>query len=474
VKHAIKAVLHMVDSNDRVAVVAFNKSAHVVFELTRISSSGMREKCIAKLENLRPSGQTNLWAGILAGMTALNASELHRPKTLLLLTDGVPNISPPRGHIEELRAYRECHPQLFRSFQMHTFGFGYQLDSALLLDLATVGNGAFAFIPDSVIVGTNFVNSVANLLCNVHANCKLHIRAKGNAKITNGPLGNYRVDDQPWGKVIDIGVLQCGQRRSFVIPMKIPDGHTPYLEAHLTYHHSALESTSATDLEYRVSIMASNRVATPNAAYALLRCKLVSCGLFAVKKPGEKAQRDLCILAQEMKTSSSYLAKLDDRSRKFSEQIDLMRSDVAGRMSKALKGVSRFKRWGRHYLRSISRNHQLQLCANFMDPGLQNYGGSLFQSLRDRGDKIFLSLPLPQVSKPSTKTSTTRSQSVSPRPTTQTYYAGSGGGCFGALSTVMVLRNGTLHPTLVSHVKRGDKIAVSSEGSLAEVRCVAR
>merc|ERR1740130_1697983 len=76
-----------------------------------------------------------------------------------------------------------------------------------------------------------------------------------------------------------------------------------------------------------------------------------------------------------------------------------LKSYVEGRMSKALKGKERFNRWGKHYIKALMRAHQVQQCTNFMDPGLQAYGGDLFLSLRDEGDDIFLSLPPPNPSR---------------------------------------------------------------------------
>jgi len=72
-----------------------------------------------------------------------------------------------------------------------------------------------------------------------------------------------------------------------------------------------------------------------------------------------------------------------------------LKSDIDGRMSKALKGKERFNRWGKHYLRALMRAHQLQQCTNFMDPGLQVFGGRLFKAYRSEGDTIFVSLPPP-------------------------------------------------------------------------------
>ena len=77
------------------------------------------------------------------------------------------------------------------------------------------------------------------------------------------------------------------------------------------------------------------------------------------------------------------------------ETVVALQLDVAGRMTKALQGEERFNRWGKHYLRATIRAHQLQTCTNCMDEGLQKYGGALFTSLKEEGDKIFISLPAP-------------------------------------------------------------------------------
>jgi hypothetical protein len=56
-----------------------------------------------------------------------------RRKTLLLLTDGQPNINPPRGVVAEVLDYKDKYPDF--QFQLNTFGFGYDLNSELLVNL---------------------------------------------------------------------------------------------------------------------------------------------------------------------------------------------------------------------------------------------------------------------------------------------------------------------------------------------------
>merc|ERR1712232_1029444 len=70
-------------------------------------------------------------------------------------------------------------------------------------------------------------------------------------------------------------------------------------------------------------------------------------------------------------------------------RLDALKVDVVGRMLKALSGQDRFERWGKHYLLALTRSHQLQLCTNWLDAGLQVYGGELFRALRCKGDTTF-------------------------------------------------------------------------------------
>ena len=76
-------------------------------------------------------------------------------------------------------------------------------------------------------------------------------------------------------------------------------------------------------------------------------------------------------------------------------RVAALLNDLEGQVIEALSDSASFKRWGGHYLRSLGRSHLLQICTNFKDPGLQIYGGSAFERLRDEGDDAFLSLPPP-------------------------------------------------------------------------------
>lgn len=90
---------------------------------------------------------------------------------------------------------------------MNTFGFGYNLRSELLLELAEEANGTFGFIPDGLIVGTNFVNSVANIISNYSTNATLRLVPQGGAEFAGEVLGGHSSNNESWGRQVNIGAL---------------------------------------------------------------------------------------------------------------------------------------------------------------------------------------------------------------------------------------------------------------------------
>ena len=155
-KHAILTCVQGLRPCDGVSIVTFSNSAKVVFPMC-VMTDGAKGLLRIELIKIVEEGSTNIWDGIKTGF-----DQLSDTGSVFLLTDGCPNISPPKGHLRMLREYIDKRPKL--DVVLHTFGFGYQLDSELLYTLANETQGSFAFIPDIGMVGTVFVHRMANEL----------------------------------------------------------------------------------------------------------------------------------------------------------------------------------------------------------------------------------------------------------------------------------------------------------------------
>ena len=169
----------------------------------------------------------------------------------------------------------------------------------------------------------------------------------------------------------------------------------------------------------------------------------------------------------------------------FLKNMQGLLADISetGRMQKALNGKERYLRWGKHYLRAICRAHATQVNTNYMDKGVQAYGGKDFHKYRKDGDKIFLELPAPEkridpafmgyttrigYQRPSTSTYSGNAAAAAPTRTMDRYMGGSSGPCFAKGSTVDVLHAGAFRETCVLDVREGDSVRVAG-GGLAKV-----
>lgn len=189
VKHALKTIINTLTATDRLALVSFSSNAAVRLELTYMTDAN-KTAALQCVESLDPNGMTNLWDGLVKGLDTLaadtkqqdhNSGSNRRNASLLLLTDGEPNVIPPRGHLPMLQRYRDAHNGEYPA-TIHTFGFGYSLDSVLLRELAVEGHGMYAFIPDSGFVGTVFVNALANSIATMGIHATLSLETSNGAR----------------------------------------------------------------------------------------------------------------------------------------------------------------------------------------------------------------------------------------------------------------------------------------------------
>jgi hypothetical protein len=110
-----------------------------------------------------------------------------------------------------LQKYIKDHKQL--PGIINTFGFGYNLDSKLLDEIAILGNGSYCFIPDASFVGTIFINSLANFLTCFGRNCILNLKIIDEKLkfAKNLPAIGYPIEHEGKEITINIGQLVFGK-----------------------------------------------------------------------------------------------------------------------------------------------------------------------------------------------------------------------------------------------------------------------
>ena len=401
-KHAILTCITALRVGDEASVVTFSNSATVVFPMKPMTDGN---KGLLKIELIKitEQGSTNIWDGIKTGF-----DQLTDFGTVFLMTDGCPNIVPPKGHMRMLRDYIDKRQNL--DVVLHTFGFGYQLDADLLYEMAKETQGSYAFIPDIGMVGTVFVHRMANELVTYLDKAWLLIETTGSVD------GVPDIEATSWGYSIPIGPICHGQPR------------------HVFFEHSD---------DIQVSVKTSYWTKEASLKSGLLDSndrQIVAAGILECWKSSNKEE---CIERVMNEITCPKLKK-----------------DMSGQITEAIE-PNAFQKWGNKFLPSIGMTHWRQNCNNFLDPGVQKYGGNTFQQTRDHLDDLFDNLKPPEPSgRGRHNVSTMRNFSMAS-------YNCSSGPCFTG-DTLVQMADGTT--VTCSDIQKGDIVATSK--GQAEIRCV--
>jgi len=291
--------------------------------------------------------------------------------------------------------YTETHEWLPATIS--TFGFGYGLDSDLLVKLATFGSSSYSFIPDPGFVGTIFVNTLSNLLVTMAREVYLDLEPNSGSEIVvvdDCIMAGYPVTSSGGSFVrVSLGTLQYGQSKDIILPMKICTTSGPFLVITAQYEPAGADLIAPVQLTPLKAMLVDTAIDTERVERHWCRSIFADAIAHAIKEGIDNrldGARDVLRRVTERVVATSV------------SEVDCVRAlldDIYGQCTEALSKEEYFTKWGLHYLPSIMFAHRLQQCNNFKDPGVQCYGGNLFNEIRDAADDIFNDLPAPKPSK---------------------------------------------------------------------------
>eukprot|EP01134_Creolimax_fragrantissima_P007472 CFRG7472T1 len=492
VKHAISTVIHSLSPDSRLSIVAFSAEAQLVLPLTAMNEEG-REKALKKLKPLKPTSYTNLWAGLDMSLQLMkNRSDQSRFSTIMLLTDGVPTVEPPRGHVETLRHKYLSNPNEPMKCTINTFGFGYSIQSDLLLDLASAGLGSYSFIPDSGFCGTVFVNTLANALSCLAQRVILRIESNHIIDEIPGWAGCAEIisTDHQHAIVIPLGSLRYGQSNNLIFRLKRKQSwESTELKFSVTLTYESRNHSAMTDSReawivntksntLNIDCQPEKTVETINAhlfrlqlASILRRRQTLPPRSASTRNSSRGCSKDICEDLQSVKTISARFSKFQALS-PFKEIF----ADINGQISLALSRNDWFNKWGWHYILSLARSYQLQQCSNFKDPGLQGYGGGIiFTHFQDIADDNFNRLPPPV---PSIKLRLSNGSTGQTGPISMRVYNNNNAPCFHG-NALVHMSDGTYKK--VKDIVKGDRLLAPTRANVPsrtdahdEIVCVVR
>jgi len=333
-KHTVRTLGGILGSKDMLCLITYSSTAKVVLKPTVMDKEG-RKKLDTILKPIKPEGNTNIWAALELMDRIASAPEYANSNiAAALLTDGVSNMNPGRGVLEMFRLYGK--PSLYN---LSTFGFGYNIDSTLLIGLSNASGGAFAFCPDFSMVATVFINWAATTLASAAKPKTIKVA------FADGSIAS-----------INTGTIQFGQSRNFTLTLKS-------------------DVTSIT--------MDTLSVSSPTKVEGLNLEDMARFDLIAALKDLMEANGSLTPL------TGLYDKYKGTPAEKFMSEIKAGGQVVIGTQGTLTHGQSYWTRWGRHYIPAYLRAHELQQRMNFKDAALQFYGSKNFEAIQTIGDHVF-------------------------------------------------------------------------------------
>ena len=155
VKHVLNVLVASLTSSDQLALVTFSDNSEIALELCYMTKEN---KILAKnhIKSFHTTGGTNTLPGIHMCYELIKSAPKTNIQSILLLTDGQDTV----GKDLLLRGFKTIEKD--SAVQFNTFGISNNIWSDCLSELAVKGNGLFGFIPDQTMIGTVFINFIAN------------------------------------------------------------------------------------------------------------------------------------------------------------------------------------------------------------------------------------------------------------------------------------------------------------------------
>jgi uncharacterized protein YegL len=368
VKHAVKTIVKSINKKDRLAIVIFDSEIEVLFEFTEITQFTVSQ-IINSLTKITPRYQTNIWGPLHEAIKMVNTrTDKTRNPSIVFLTDGQPNIKPPRG---ELYMFEKVKPD----FPVFMFGFTYAVDSKLLYDLSK--KACFGFISDGSMLGTNFVNIIANIL-SIHSDINMTLKLKNSTPK---------------------GLPQKGGTEEVIVEQKFIRYGIP-----INYYFRNMDLDNIEDIVIMVGTnkYKFNAKDLPKTNEIMeIKAKMLICDFIEESIKTNRVFTALSLEKTKLLEIIEEISKLPKT--KF---IDNLIKNLNDQILMAFSDSVYMNKWGIHYLFSWITGQKNNIKINFKDSAGETYSSKIFETIVDRIDDIYNKLPAPKPTKVTRNTTT--------------------------------------------------------------------
>lgn len=369
VQFSLKTITSLLGPSDCITLITFDTTARV--ELSNVHLTPEGKKNVEKMiDKMKTRNSTNLWDGIEKGIDeALKNKDFQGNTSLLVFTDGEPNINPPMGIVPTMK---EKLSKFSIFFSISTFGFGFKIDAGLLEEICEIGNGIYGYCPDASMVGTIFINYVSSLISTI------------------SPLAKLKVSfDDKKVSLFDV-VLYNGASTNVMVPL---DDSKPIEKCQINLY---LPLTNQTFLVNKIAPLDTSDEESVSKFRDQKYRKMLIDTIISNKVNNidlDTSRENILKLFESVKNEKNRSVFLNNL------MIDLYNDDKQHGIIARSYRKKKYNKKGKNIIFSLLRFHMLEQCGNFRDMSIQLYGNEIFRTFRKSGNQIFMNIPIPQAKK---------------------------------------------------------------------------
>jgi Mg-chelatase subunit ChlD len=406
VKHAARAIIKSAKETDSIIITTFSTDVQTVLEITNMDAYGKEIACQV-ITNLKPTFETNLWAGIQHSLNKLYEipEDQKTNPTIILLTDGEPTVREEEGfeptfkYKTLIENWRDTHSNFSCSF--HTMGFGYNLNSILLDEIAELFGSTYCFIPDATYISTIFANIWAAVGTTIGIDAKLSIEfenKKDAQKVQQALASSYPSTLSGDNIIIRIGNICFDQDRCITIP-SVPIGMIclDYFDTvtNLTKRICFGQKEKPTIIPEFVGFPLEKLKLVDTLNVQLIRQMFASTIRQAINMNSDNIVFNTNILIKQLQKNIQSIANINWKN----NDIMSIWQDLNGQIKEAFSRNDWYEKWGMHYSLYLVRAHcNIQRC-NDKDISTKSFGGSLFRQLYSETRELFDNIGSPNKSR---------------------------------------------------------------------------
>ena len=443
-KYSANVIIKSGNEKQRIGIVQFSSEGRIIKPLTVLNEKGKRD-LMASIELLSEGGQTNLYDGIIKSWELFETSTCKK-KSIILFTDGEPNMEPPRGYLAQLQNIREKKYAGKYISDINIYTYGNNVNSELSDNISKETNGVYGFIPDSILMGDLLIHKIAALRSTKTKNAILKIEFGDNILNTyiSDSINHQFVSIS--SLIINVGDILDGSTRNFVIPIKTDNFELPIIYASLEYEDIKVENSNITIIN------------SLDINYNLLRQDSVIILSKIIENVNDSNFSNANILF------NNFISKLTNSDFRIISLKETFNDQV-----KLAYSHQYYSKWGKHYLFSLRRALQMEQCNNYKDKCVQHFGKLMFKTILDEADDIFTSLPPPRPSRIVQQYSSASTYGIQSAPAiNMSNYTSRNNPCFHGLSKVLMndysLKN-------ANEIRKGDLVKLAN-GNTGIIECI--